>query len=120
MRLLSAVAIFGLICSSLFASEQAVRHPRVFHLQATNAPIQIDGVLNESVWQKPPTFTLDYETYPGDNTTPPVRTEVWITYDHSHLYMAARAQDPKPELIRARLTDRDKAFQDDFVGIVLD
>ena len=41
-------------------------------------------------------------------------------YDLNNLYVAFRAHDPEPKQIRARLSDRDSAFQDDFVGVVLD
>ncbi|HVS03451.1 MAG TPA: DUF5916 domain-containing protein, partial [Thermoanaerobaculia bacterium] len=86
----------------------------------TEEEISIDGSLSEATWALPPTFTLDYETRPGDNVPPPVTTEVWITHDQRRLYVAVRAHDPEPEAIRARLRDRDDAFQDDFVGVVLD
>src|SRR6185503_15315211 len=35
-------------------------------------------------------------------------------------YVAVRAEDPEPAKIRARLRDRDNAFSDDFIGVVLD
>jgi hypothetical protein len=89
-------------------------------VQRTADRIVADGVLDEPVWQGPPTFTLDYETYPADNQPPPVRTDFWITYDDRQLYVAVRAHDPEPAQIRARLRDRDNAFNDDFVGVVLD
>jgi hypothetical protein len=104
----------------LFSQESASPPKKTYRVQAVQQDIKIDGELNEPVWQKPPTFTLDYETNPGDNTPAPVKTEMWITYDEGHLYVAARAHDPNPDQIRARLTDRDRAFQDDFLGVVLD
>ena len=82
--------------------------------------IRVDGRLDEAAWSGAPTFTLDYETFPGDNVAPPVATELWITHDEDHLYVGVRAHDPDPTKIRARLRDRDAAFQDDFVGVVLD
>jgi len=82
--------------------------------------IRVDGRLDESTYSAPPTFELAYETRPAENKQAPVRTEVWITYDSSNLYAAFRAHDPDPKLIRARYSDRDNAFNDDFVGIVLD
>jgi hypothetical protein len=119
LALLSVAVLF-----TAFAWAQTAPSPtppkRTFTVNATTDAIQVDGVLSESVWQKPPTFTLDFETSPGDNTAAPVKTEMWITYDKGSLYVAARAHDPNPETIRARLTDRDRAFQDDFVGVVLD
>jgi hypothetical protein len=91
-----------------------------FRVQPAAGEIVIDGSLSERAWSGPPTFTLDYETNPGDNVPPPVETEVWITHDEGRLYVGIRAHDPHPERIRARLRDRDNAFQDDFVGVVLD
>src|SRR4030095_14791660 len=116
--------IFSLLlfcANSLFAAQQnTASTKRTYQVETTQEEIKVDGVLSESVWHKPPTFTLDYETRPGDNSPAPVKTEMWVTFSHSHLYVAARAYDPHPESIRARLTDRDRAFQDDFVGVVLD
>ncbi len=93
---------------------------RTYEVRPTTAKIAVDGVLDEAPWQEAPTFTLDYETYPADNAPPPVKTEFWLTYDERGLYVAVRAQDPEPAKIRARLRDRDAAFSDDFVGVVLD
>ena len=114
---LSALAF---VFSAAAFAEQTVPPARTFAVERTSVEIHVDGNLNEAVWQKPPTFTLDYETNPGDNSKARVTTEMWITYDQDRLYVAARAHDPKPDAIRARLTDRDRAFQDDFLGVVLD
>jgi Domain of unknown function (DUF5916)/Carbohydrate family 9 binding domain-like len=113
IRLIAAVSLFCLMPA--YGAEK-----RSYQIEAVRDPVKVDGILDEPVWHKPPTFTLDYETNPGDNTAAPVKTEMWITYSHAHVYVAARAYDPKPENIRARLTDRDRAFQDDFLGVVLD
>lgn len=82
--------------------------------------IAVDGVLDEAAWKSAATMELKYETRPAENTPAPVRTEIFITYDEGHFYMAFRAHDPDPSQIRAHLSDRDTAFSDDFVGIVLD
>ena len=93
---------------------------RSYEVRRVDGEVAVDGRLDEPAWAAEPTFTLDYETYPGDNVPPPVETEVWIGYDLRNLYVGVRAHDPEPEKIRARLRDRDNAFQDDFVGVVLD
>lgn len=118
-NLAASLLIIFLAALPVFAEESQL-DGRTFQVQATSDEMKIDGNLEEAVWQGPPTFTLDYETNPGDNTPAPVKTEMWITYDHSRVYVGARAHDPHPESIRARLTDRDRAFQDDFIGVVLD
>ncbi|MCI0412033.1 carbohydrate binding family 9 domain-containing protein [bacterium] len=85
-----------------------------------NGQITLDGVLDEPVWQNVLKFELEYETRPGENVKPPVQTECLMFYDNDAIYVAFRAYDPDPSKIRAHYTDRDAAFQDDFVGVVLD
>jgi len=96
------------------------RQTAVYTVHPIDGEIDVDGRLDEAPWQRPPTFELEYETRPAENGPAPVRTEVWIGYDLNNLYVAFRAHDPEPEKIRGRLSDRDTAYQDDFVGVVLD
>lgn len=86
----------------------------------TDEKITVDGVLSEAAWKSALTMPLIYETRPAENTPAPVETEIYLTYDEDNLYIAFRAEDPEPEKIRARLSDRDRAFNDDFVGVALD
>ena len=84
------------------------------------APMKIDGFMDEPEWQKALRLEIPWEVWPGDNIKAAVATEVFIMYDDSHLYAGFKAHDPDAAKIRARLSDRDRAFQDDFVGIVVD
>ena len=66
-------------------------------------------------------LTTFYETWPGDNVAPPVRTTVTITYDTHALYVRVWAQDPDPARVRAAYADRDNVGPgDDYVALVLD
>ena len=66
-------------------------------------------------------LTTFYETWPGDNVPPPVRTRVEITYDAHALYVSIWAQDPDPSRVRAAYADRDNVGSgDDYVALVLD
>lgn len=82
--------------------------------------IKIDGILDEKEWEGAKVLTLNYEVEPGENIAPPVKTQVLLVYGAKHLYVGFRAYDPDPAKIRARVTDRDNIFHDDYVGIVLD
>lgn len=84
------------------------------------AKVKIDGILEEKEWKGAKVLTLNYEVEPGENIAPPVKTEVFLSYDAKHLYVGFRAHDPEPARIRAHVTDRDNIFNDDYVGIVLD
>jgi hypothetical protein len=98
-----------------------VAAPRpTYRVERAAEPVKVDGMLDDGAWQRRATFELAYETFPGENVPPQVRTEGWIAYDTQNVYVAFRAHDPEPATIRARLTDRDRAFQDDFVGVVFD
>ncbi|MEM8961250.1 MAG: DUF5916 domain-containing protein [Acidobacteriota bacterium] len=89
-------------------------------VRATNVDITVDAQLDEAAWDTATVVDLPWETWPGDTVPAKIKTEVLFTYDSRNLYIAARCFDPEPDKIRARLTDRDNAFQDDWVGVVLD
>ena len=91
-----------------------------FRVPRAASEIEIDGVLDDLAWAQALSFDLDYEVRPGENIAPPVRTEILITYGERHVYFAFRAHDPDPSKIRARFSDRDRAWNDDWVGVVLD
>lgn len=90
------------------------RVPRV------SSALKIDGVLDEDIWNEALTLELKYEVRPGENVPPPVRTEVLLAYSESHFYAAFRAYDPEPWKIRARICDRDRLYDDDWVALVID
>ena len=87
---------------------------------AAIAPIEIDGVLDEPIWQEAEVVALAYETEPGENSPAPIATTCRLLYDDERLYVGCSAEDPHPEEIRARFTDRDQAYDGDFVGVRLD
>jgi len=86
----------------------------------TEEPIRVDGVLDEAFWKQAQDVPLPWETYPGDNVPARVETICRIAYGRDALYVSFVARDPEPSKIRAHLTDRDQAFSDDFVGVILD
>lgn len=88
-------------------------------IESTGSPITIDGELTDGAWSSATKVTGFSEFEPGDNVQPPVKTEVFITYDQTHLYLGFVAHDD-PSKIRASYQDRDQAFQDDFVGVLID
>ena len=82
-------------------------------------PITIDGELDDRGWQGAARATGFSETFPAERAEPPVDSEVWITYDQEHLYLAFIARDA-PGTIRSSIVDRDRMWQDDYFGILLD
>lgn len=88
-------------------------------IQQTTRSITVDGNLDDPGWRDATVVDHFTEFEPGENIRPGVKTEAFVTYDRSHLYIAFRAYG-NPEKIRASLQDRDAMFSDDFVGIILD
>ena len=82
--------------------------------------IRVDALLDEPAWTTAAKLPVAYEWYPGDNIAAPVETEALVTYDERNLYVAFRAKDPQPQLIRARHHERDGGGDDDVVGFYID
>jgi len=90
------------------------------HIPTTDSNIRTDGVLDEPSWRSAWIIELEHEVSPGENIPAPVRTEVLVIHDGASLFVGFRVWDPEPASIRAHLTDRDSAWHDDWVGVVLD
>jgi len=91
-----------------------------YRVPKASSAIVIDGKLDEEAWEKAVHLDLRYEVNPGDNLPATATTDAFLTYDEGHFYAAFYAHDPDPNKIHAHLSDRDLAFRDDFVGLVLD
>ncbi len=91
-----------------------------YSVPRSSGEITIDGQLDDAAWGQAVVVELDYKTQPGENIKPPQRTSVLLTYDSTRFYVAFKAFDSDPAQIRAHLSDRDQAWRDDWVGIVLD
>lgn len=89
-------------------------------------PYQIDKDFNVSAtlehpaWEEANSVFIKYQVQPNDDVLAHVDTEVKVLYSNQNLYIAFISQDPSPEDIRANISDRDDAFQDDYVGVLLD
>jgi len=92
-------------------------------LVKADAPIKIDGALDEAIWAKAAKLDIAYEWRPGENIAPPVKSECLITFDEARFYIAFRCFDPDPSSIRAHIMDRDATdtfIQDDHISFMLD
>jgi len=115
--------VFSFLFSSVPASSVGAEfipnaHPAL-NVPRISSAIKIDGRLDDRAWLQA-TRADNFSEYNPDNLTePPVKTSVLVAYDDSRFYMAFIALDD-PRLIRVSVTDRDEAWQDDNVGIILD
>jgi len=83
-------------------------------------PIKIDGKLDESSWGQAEKVELNYEVQITDNKPAHQKTIAMVLYDNQNLYFGFICYDTNPSQIRARITDRDKIWEDDFIILIID
>lgn len=121
---LSAMTLTALAFAmpGIAAAEETAGEARTsaLHVGRAESAIRVDGSLDEAGWRGALTILLPYEVMPGENIPAPVVTDCRIAYDDHSLYLGFHAFDPRPEEIRARVTDRDAHQADDAVGVFID
>ncbi|HWK55229.1 MAG TPA: DUF5916 domain-containing protein [Hyphomicrobiales bacterium] len=112
-RLLAAALLFGALALN-------TAHAADYRIPKSATTPTIDGVITPDEWQGALSVRLTNETRPAQNQPAPVATEALLMEDGENFLVAFIAEDPEPGKIRAFYRDRDRSFQDDFVGVVLD
>jgi hypothetical protein len=118
----AALVLVGLVAHTVPALAQpSLSGPEVRIARMTGS-IRIDGDLSDEAWRTATRVDKWYEIQPGDNTTPPVKSTGYLTYDDKALYVAFEFEDPNPSGIRAPFGDHDQieGSSTDFGGIFVD
>jgi len=121
--MLTACRVVLIICVALLSSIASAKSHQPISIpfvDVATESIAIDGKLNERVWQEATLVELDYVTSPFENTVPPVATTAYIFENGTTLFVAFDAKTPEGDRLAAFYQDRDKAWDDDLVGIKLD
>ena len=109
------------LAAAVAASAAAQEAPRTLPISRARGIITVDGALGDPGWEGAAAIDRFWETSPGDNTEPAVRTTAWVTYDETFFYIGLDCRDPRPEKIRAPYVDRDNVIgTDDNVAVFLD
>ena len=114
--LIILIALSAFPISPLHAADE----PTV-EVRRVSGRIQIDGILNETEWQEPPSAIdlVQVEPHPGEPPTEP--TKVWLAYSKDALYIAVRCEDRNPKQIVATEMKRDASLdENDNIKVVLD
>ena len=86
----------------------------------TDSPPQIDGRLDDSVWETATHITDFIQITPEEGAPGSEETEVWITYDSDHLYFAFYAHYADPGIVRVNRADREEIRGDDRMAVLFD
>ena len=86
-----------------------------------STPPLVDGRLDDAVWREAARVTDFVQRQPLDGAPATERTDVYIAYDSSNIYLAFYAHYEDPGIMRANRTDRDRAgFGDDIFSVYFD
>ncbi|MBN2519321.1 MAG: carbohydrate binding family 9 domain-containing protein, partial [Bacteroidales bacterium] len=113
--LLQLVSYSYVICNT------ALSEPKKIYVtkKIEGNPPEIDGLVNEAVWDNIEWSNGFKQTAPFENIEPSQKTSFKILYDENNLFIAIKAFDAYPDSIEKRLTRRDEESGDK-VGIGLD
>ena len=101
------------------ASSPIVDMPRVT-IRRTDNPPQIDGRLDDTVWQTATHITEFVQIAPDAGAPGSEATEVWMAYDSDNLYFAFYAHYDNPGMMRVNWGDRDETGGDDQMAVMFD
>jgi hypothetical protein len=112
----------GLLLGLVFTASLSAAESDVVVLKPAEGAITVDGSLSDPAWQNATKYETWYETNPGDNVEPRVRTTGYVTYDSRFLYFGIESEDPQPQNISSPYADHDQISgnTDDYVGVLLD
>ena len=87
-----------------------------------DAALQLDGRLDERVYQDVPPVTGFIQQEPVEGAPAADQTEVWVTFDADNLYVSARCWSAAPDRIVANEMKRDSwgMYGNETLGVVLD
>jgi hypothetical protein len=117
-RALPAAVCLLCVCRAGVAAPPPLRDAAARQIAA---PIELDGLLDETVWSEAEPIGPLRQREPNENAAPTERTEVRVLYDATAMYVGVRCYDDAPEQIVATQLARDgELWGNDYVTLVLD
>lgn len=116
------LALYMYIISIARSDEMVSDHPQriVKAIRINPHPPEIDGILNDEVWDHSPIFGELLQKEPEEGQPATEKTEFRIVYDDEALYLDVMCYDGEPDNIVARLDRRDGWVEADRVRLSLD
>ena len=115
------IILLTLHCSfviPLFAAEKNEGLP-IIEAVRSDGKITIDGILNETVWQREGYSDL-IQRDPIEGAKPTEKTLVWIAYNNDGLFVAGTCFHSGPDTIAGGLARRDKFVESDWFWFWID
>ncbi|MFT7035833.1 MAG: hypothetical protein ACJA2S_004357 [Cyclobacteriaceae bacterium] len=81
----SFILIFTFLVSGFSYAQQ-----KQYFIEKTQQSIELDGVMDEEVWQSAQVFTDFVQQFPVDSIPASTQTEIRLTYDDKNIYFCAK------------------------------
>jgi hypothetical protein len=88
-------------------------------IRRLTTPIVLDGKMGDPGWRSATVYADFKMRHPEAGKSPSERTELYLAYDATTLYVAIRSFDHEPKKIRAVATTGDDAWKDDWAVLCL-
>ena len=87
-----------------------------------DTPLQLDGQLNEPVYQTVPPVTDFVQQEPNEGAPATEHTDVWVMFDSDHIYVSFRCleSDPAQMIVNEMRRDNSGVFRNANVAFILD
>lgn len=96
-------------------------HPRIAVATRTDAPIVVDGVLDDRAWSTVVPIGDLWQREPRESEPATERTEVRLLYDRENLYVGVSCEDSQPHLVIGTQMARDADLaSDDRIELLFD
>ena len=119
-RLLRTLKPFLLVVATAILATPLVWAQGNYQIPQVLSEPDIDGIVDDAEWAGAISIPIDIETNPGNNVQAEVSARALLMEDGEVLYVAFIADDPEPGQIRAFYRDRDTAWDDDWIAIIMD
>ncbi len=101
-------------------TETSPAHRIATAVRIIDTPPQLDGVLDDHIWQTAPLHEGFRQRDPDQGEPASQRTTFQVGYDDEAVYFAIMCYDSEPDKIVSRLVRRDDYVESDKVQIILD
>ena len=88
-------------------------------IRRLTTPLVLDGKMGDPGWKSATVYADFKMRHPEAGKSPSERTELYLAYDATTLYVAIRSFDREPTEIRALATTADDAWKDDWAVLCL-
>jgi len=119
LALLFMITVLASYVSANSLEEWPPVYNPTFNAEKVQGKISVDGDLSDTGWRLVGKVDKFFEHQPGDQTKPPVHTEVMAAYDEDNFYVAFICYDD-PAQVRATMTERDRIYGDDNIVLAID